>query len=97
MRLALVAAAAAAALLAAAPASAQTACKGRISADATGQGILGAGTQNAKLAAAAAWEGKAKKAHGSKYASLSKAKAVNYDCRSGTLQAKCVLTAIPCR
>lgn len=97
MRLALVAAAAAAALFAAAPASAKTVCKARVSADATGQGILGAGTQNARIAAAAAWEGKVKKAHGARFASLSKAKAVTYDCRSGTLQAKCVLTAIPCR
>lgn len=97
MRLALALAAATAALLAAAPASAQTACKARLSADATGQGIFGAGTQNARQAAAAAWEAKAKKKHGARFASLAKAKAVTYDCQSGALQAKCVLTASPCR
>ncbi len=73
------------------------ACKARMSANGTGQGILGAGTMNAKVAAILAFEAAATKAHGSRYGKFDKATDAKFDCRSGTLKARCVVTARPCR
>lgn len=77
-------------------ASAQT-CRARLAGQGAGQGLFGAGTQNAKIAAQASWEAKAKKSYGIRYAKFEKARASRWDCRSGALQAKCVVTAKPCR
>lgn len=72
-------------------------CKARMSAKGTGQGILGAGTMNAKVAAIEAFEGTAAKTHGRPYGKFDNAKGPVFDCRSGTLKATCVVTARPCK
>lgn len=72
-------------------------CRPRISAKGTGQGILGAGTMNAKAAALVAFEATAAKAYGSRFSDSRKARGLKFDCRSGTLKATCVVTARPCR
>ncbi|MBA4174167.1 MAG: hypothetical protein C0511_16305 [Hyphomicrobium sp.] len=78
-------------------ASEAASCRARLSATGSGQGILGVGTQNARAAATSNFESKAKSRHGSKFASLSKASDVKWDCRSTALKATCVVTAKPCR
>jgi hypothetical protein len=72
-------------------------CKARISAKGTGQGILGAGTMNAKVAAIEAFEGTAAKTYGRAYGKFDNAKGTRFDCRSGTLKATCVVTGRPCK
>lgn len=72
-------------------------CRARISAKGTGQGILGAGTMNAKAAALGAFEVQAAKAYGSRFGDSNKARGLTFDCRSGTLKATCVVTGRPCR
>ena len=72
-------------------------CRPRIAAKGEGQGILGAGTMNAKAAAVADFEAKATKAYGSRFGDHNKARGLKFDCRSGTLKATCVLTGRPCR
>jgi hypothetical protein len=78
-------------------ADAASKCKARISAKGTGQGILGAGTMNAKVAAIEAFEGNAAKTYGRPYGKFDNAKGAKFDCRSGTLKATCVVTARPCK
>ena len=85
-----------AALLAASAADAAV-CRARMVGTGTGQGLFGAGTQNARMAATGELEAKANKAYGKRFASLAKAASVRWDCRSGALQAKCVVTGRPCR
>jgi hypothetical protein len=72
-------------------------CRPKISATGTGQGILGAGTMNAKAAAIAAFEARAAKLYGSRFSNAQKAAGLRFDCRSGTLKATCVVTGRPCR
>ncbi len=72
-------------------------CKPRISASGTGQGILGAGTMNARAAAVAAFEARAAKTYGSRFGNSQKALGLRFDCRSGTFKATCVVTGRPCR
>lgn len=80
------------------PVSADAAvCRSRISAKGQGQGILGAGTMNAKAAAVAAFEAEAAKRFGSRFGDSQKAQGIIFDCRSGTLKATCVVTGRPCR
>lgn len=80
------------------PATADAAsCRARISGKGTGQGVFGKGTENARAAATAEWEAKARSRHGGKFASLSKAGSVTWDCKSTALKATCVVAAKPCR
>jgi hypothetical protein len=72
-------------------------CRARLAGTGTGQGVFGAGTQNARTAATSDFEAKARRAYGRPFASLSKAASVRWDCKSGALQAKCVVTGRPCR
>lgn len=77
-------------------ASEAASCRAKLSGSGNGQGVFGKGTENARTAATLNFEGKAKSRHGSKFASLSKAKDVKWDCRSTALKATCVVTAKPC-
>ena len=73
-------------------------CRGRMSGEGTGMGIAGQGTINARAAALANWMRKVEARHGARFASSAKARSVRYDCRTGAiLEAKCVVTAVPCR
>ena len=73
-------------------------CVARMEGRATGQGILGLGTANARVFARNDWESRVADRWGSRYADLGRARAVRWDCKKGAiLQAKCVVTAIPCR
>ncbi|MGL4396236.1 MAG: hypothetical protein ACRCS9_06840 [Hyphomicrobium sp.] len=73
-------------------------CQERVTATATGQGVFGAGTRNARAAAIANFERQAETRYGSRYAAFGNARAVSWDCKKGAiLMAKCVLTARPCR
>jgi hypothetical protein len=85
--------------LVAGPATAapQSRCQNPIEASGTGKGALGAGTRRAGLAAIADFEQKASAQYGAKYGRFSKAQTVKRDCRSGIGEAKCVITARPCR
>lgn len=83
--------------LLAATAAEAAACRSRISGKGAGQGILGAGTMNAKAAARTDFEARAAARFGKSFANLEKAKSQVWDCRSGTLKAVCVVTANPCR
>jgi hypothetical protein len=74
-----------------------TVCKVRLEGGATGQGLFGAGTAAARAAAQSDWESKAAAKYGEKFASLSKASLVRWDCKKNAiLKAKCVVTARPC-
>jgi hypothetical protein len=72
-------------------------CHATIEGVGTGQGLLGAGTRKARAAAVSDFEQKATSLHGARYGKFANAKNVKTDCRSGTLEAKCVITARPCR
>ncbi len=73
-------------------------CHTRMEGRATGQGLFGVGTQNARGFAVADWESKVADRWGQRYASFRHARGVQWDCKKGAiLQAKCVVTAMPCR
>lgn len=72
-------------------------CYPVIEAVGTGQGVLGAGSKKARAAAIVDFEQKAMALHGAKYAKFGKAQTVKRDCRTGAIEAKCVITARPCR
>lgn len=73
-------------------------CHGRMEGRATGQGLFGLGTQNARAAAIADWQARVADRWGTRYSYFSRARGVRWDCKKGAiLQAKCVVTAMPCR
>ena len=73
-------------------------CRARMDGQGTGQGIAGQGTEVAKSRAAANWSARVQARHGSSFAIFAKAQSVRYDCRQGAiLEAKCVVSARPCR
>lgn len=73
-------------------------CRARISGQGSGQGVAGAGTEVARSRAAADWSSRAQTKYGAAFTIFSKARDVRYDCRQGAiLEAKCVVTARPCR
>ena len=84
-----------------APADARIAravCKPRIDAIGTGQGLFGEGTENARAAAISNFESKAASRFGYRYGTFANARGVRWDCKKNAiLQAKCVVTASPCR
>jgi hypothetical protein len=64
---------------------------------ATGQGILGLGSERAREAAQSNWEASAEERYGRAFANLSRARDVQWDCAKGAVvTAKCVVTARPC-
>lgn len=81
-----------------ATAEAAPVCHGRLEGRATGQGLFGLGTANARSAAVSDWAEKANTRWGINYANFNNARGVRWDCKKGAiLQAKCVVTALPCR
>ncbi len=61
-------------------------------------GVAGQGTTNARASALSNWARNVEAKHGKRFADSAKAKSVRYDCRQGAiLEAKCVVTAVPCR
>lgn len=73
-------------------------CHARMEGRATGQGLFGAGSAQARTFAVAEWESKVQDRWGPNYASFSKARGVTWDCKKNAiLKAKCVVTAMPCR
>ena len=82
----------------AASAQAQPVCHGRVEGRAAGQGLFGLGTANARSAAVSNWAEKVNNRWGIYYANFDNARGVRWDCKKGAiLQAKCVVTALPCR
>ena len=64
---------------------------------ATGQGLFGKGTAEARAAARYDWELRASKKYGDAYGNFDKSTSRNWDCKKGAiLKAKCVVTARPC-
>jgi hypothetical protein len=73
-------------------------CYSRMEGQGTGQGLFGAGSQNARAAAIADWENRVADRWGPRYANFDRARSVRLDCKKGAiLKAKCVVTAMPCR
>lgn len=73
-------------------------CHGRVEGRATGQGLFGLGTANARSAAVSDWADKVNARWGINYANFDNARSVRWDCKKGAIvQAKCVVTALPCR
>ncbi|MEZ5899179.1 MAG: hypothetical protein R3D51_06755 [Hyphomicrobiaceae bacterium] len=73
-------------------------CHTRMEGRATGQGLFGMGTANARSSAVSDWADKVNARWGIRYANFANARGVSWDCKKGAiLQAKCVVTAMPCR
>jgi hypothetical protein len=73
-------------------------CKDRMFGFATGQGILGLGTQQARSIAIADWQSKVADRYGGRYSNMSNARNVVWTCNKlAILQAKCTVSAKPCR
>ena len=73
------------------------ACRTRVAGIGVGTGIFGGGSRKARLTAIGNWEAAAMASFGTKFGALLNAQDVRWDCHSGLLQAKCVVTAEPCR
>ena len=72
-------------------------CYPAMEARATGQGLFGKGTEEARNAARYQWESKASKRYGDAYGNFDKARGKSWDCKKGAiLKAKCVVIARPC-
>ena len=56
-----------------------------------------ASSQRARAAATSEWEGKARSRYGKRFASLSRAQGVHWNCKSTLLKATCAVSARPCR
>jgi uncharacterized membrane protein len=64
---------------------------------ATGQGLFGKGTEQARAAARYDWESKSTNKYGFEYGNFDKSWGQHWDCKKGAiLKAKCVVTARPC-
>lgn len=85
-------------VLAAASEADAAVCRARISGTGTGNGLFGGATLAARAAATAEWQAKVGNRHGSRFTSMDKAQSVRWDCtQTPIVQAKCVVTARPCR
>jgi hypothetical protein len=72
-------------------------CEAPLEGAATGTGVLGRGSAKARIVARANWEDAAARTYGPKFANLSRAKDVRWDCKDNAiLLAKCVVVAKPC-
>ena len=79
-------------------ADARTYCRARTEGYATGQGLFGMGTMNARSSAVSDWAEKVNARWGIYYANFTNARGVRWSCKKGAiLQAKCFVSAIPCR
>ncbi len=88
----------AAAMVFASSADAATYCRERTQGMATGLGLFGLGTANARSAAVSDWAGKVNDRWGIYYANFANARGVRWTCKKGAiLQAGCTVSAIPCR
>ena len=73
-------------------------CRPRVVGEGTGQGVAGRGTEVARSRAEASWSAAAQARYGSSFAIFGKARGVRYDCKKNAIiQAKCVVSAQPCR
>lgn len=64
---------------------------------ASATGVFGQGTAKARISARRDWQRKAAAQYGPSFASLNRARHVQWDCKKGAiLLAKCVVTAEPC-
>lgn len=73
-------------------------CRARTGGLATGQGLFGMGTANARSAAVSDWAEKVNARWGIYYANFDNARGVRWNCRKGAiLQARCSVSAVPCR
>jgi hypothetical protein len=78
-----------------APAAAK--CYPTLEGSATGQGLFGKGTAEARAAARVDWESKSTNKYGYEYGNFDKSQNARWDCKKGAiLKAKCVVTARPC-
>lgn len=85
-------------LTASAPDAEAAVCKGMLRGTATGQGLFGKGTAEARRAARYEWESRATILYGDAYGNFGKARRVSWDCKKGAiLMAKCTVIARPCR
>ncbi len=81
-----------------APEAEAAVCKPMLRGSATGQGLFGKGTAEARRLARYDWESRASIAYGDAYGNFGKARRANWDCKKGAiLKAKCTVIARPCR
>lgn len=79
-------------------ADARTSCRARMNGGGTGLGMLGLGTENARSAAVSNWAAKVNARWGIYYANFDNARGVRWNCKKGAiLQARCYVSAVPCR
>lgn len=73
-------------------------CKAPLRGTATGQGLFGKGTAEARRLARYEWESRASIIYGDSFGNFAKARRVSWDCKKGAiLQARCTVVARPCR
>ena len=73
-------------------------CKAMLRGTATGQGLFGKGTAEARRLARYEWESRATILYGDAYGNFGKARRVSWDCKKGAiLKARCTVVARPCR
>jgi uncharacterized membrane protein len=75
----------------------QAKCYPVMEGSATGQGIFGKGTAEARATARVNWESAATDKYGYQYGNFDKSQGARWDCKkTAILKAKCVVTARPC-
>lgn len=73
-------------------------CRAPVEGVATATGILGKGSQKARIEARENWKRTARSLYGPRYADFWNAQGKQWDCKKGAiLLAKCVVVAKPCR
>lgn len=73
-------------------------CKAPLRGTATGQGLFGKGSAEARRLARYEWESRASIIYGDSFGNFAKARRVFWDCKKGAiLQARCTVVARPCR
>ena len=79
-------------------ASALPRCRAPVEGSASATGILGAGSEKARVAAQENWKYTVRQLYGRRYADFYNAQGRQWDCKKGAiLLAKCVVVARPCR
>jgi hypothetical protein len=85
-------------LTAATPTAEAGTCKPPMRGSATGQGLFGKGTAEARRLARYDWESRASIVYGDAYGNFDKSRRVSWDCKKGAiLKAKCTVIARPCK
>ncbi|HVZ03272.1 hypothetical protein [Hyphomicrobium sp.] len=73
-------------------------CRAAVEGVATATGILGTGSEKARIAARQHWKATVRHLYGPRYANFWTARDKQWDCKKGAiLLAKCVVVARPCR